>query len=391
MEELKPLEPTPKKKPNIVVRFLAFLVTLALLLGAVALVVFRDQLNFDALKRYFTYRSLERSDTGQTESFEYDSGGKGGFDRVGDDLLVWSTTGVRLYSAGGVAYLNESLSFHRPVADVGGDSAVIYDAGGNTLRLYAKRAEVLALDTAQGKEILSARLSPSGQLTVTSREPGFKGVVTVYGLDGAPVVGLRISSQFVMDGLISADGKTVAVLTAGQENDVFRSGFSFYTLDGDAPFASCSLGNNVILDAVFSDGAFWALGESGLSAAGTDGTLKGSYDYAGRYLKDYSLEGDGFAALLLGKYRAGSGATLVTVDAAGKEVGTLELEDQVLDLAAAGRYVAVLTAGSLDLYTRDLKPYASLDNTGGARNVVLRPDGTAFLIGADAARLFIPD
>ena len=399
MEELKPLEPSPKKKPNIVVRFLAFLTTLALLLGAVALVVFRDQLNFDALKRYFTYRNLEKNDSGQTESFHYDSGGKGGFDRVGDDLLVWSATGVRLYSAGGVEYLNDPFAFHKPVADTGGKAAVVYDAGGNLLRAYANREQVCTLDTVQGREILSARVNPAGRLTVTSREPGYKGVVTVYDEDFQPTVGLRISQRFVLDGILSEDGKTVAVLTMGQGEDTldntisgdgFNSSFRFYHLDEDAPFAACSLGNNVILDLNCSNGVFWALGESGLTTAGTDGALKGSYDYAGEYLKDYSLEGDGFAALLLGKYRAGSGASLVTVDSEGKEMASLELEDQVLDLASAGRYVAVLTAGGLDIYTKDLKPYGTLENSAGSRSVVLRSDGTAILVGNETARLFIP-
>lgn len=52
-----------KRKPNLLVRLLAFLVTLALVLGAVALVVNRDRLNLDAVKRYFSYRDLERSDS----------------------------------------------------------------------------------------------------------------------------------------------------------------------------------------------------------------------------------------------------------------------------------------------------------------------------------------
>ena len=53
--------------------------------------------------------------------------------------------------------------------------------------------------------------------------------------------------------------------------------------------------------------------------------------------------------------------------------------------------MAVLTAGRLDLYTRDLELYASLDTTGGARDVVLRSDGTAWLITGETARLFIPE
>lgn len=390
MEELKPDPPAPKKKPNIFVRLLAFLVTLALLLGAVAAVVYRDRLNFDSIRRWFVYRSLEKSDSGQTESFQYDSAGKGGYSQVGDDLLVWSTAGVRLYSSGGVEYLNESLTLNRPVADTCGSAALIYDAGGNVLHTYEDRSTSFVLNTEQGHEILSARMGPGGSFAVTTRESGYKGVVTVYSSGGHPVVGIRISTRFVTDGLLSDDGKTVAVLTVGQNEDVFESGLDLYALDGDVPFASYSLGNNAILDLRADGSAFWALGESSLSVARADGSAAVHYDYAGRYLKDYALEGDGFSALLLGKYRAGSGAALVTVGADGQELASLDLEDQVLDLDASGRYVAVLTAAGLTLYTKDLQLYDALENTMGARSVVLRSDGTAFLVGGETARLYIP-
>ena len=102
-------------------------------------------------------------------------------------------------------------------------------------------------------------------------------------------------------------------------------------------------------------------------------------------------KGDGFAALLLGKYRAGSSASLVTVDREGREVASLDMEEQVLDMDAAGRYTAVLTAAALTLYTDDLRVYQALENTMGAQSVVLRSDGTAYLIGGETARLYIPD
>ena len=289
MEELKPVPPAPKKKPNIFVRLLAFLVTLALLLGAVAAVVYRDRLNFDSIRRWFVYRSLEKSDSGQTESFQYDSAGKGGYSQVGDDLLVWSTAGVRLYSSGGVEYLNESLTLNRPVADTCGSAALIYDAGGNVLHTYEDRSTSFVLNTEQGHEILSARMGPGGSFAVTTRESGYKGVVTVYSSGGHPVVGIRISTRFVTDGLLSDDGKTVAVLTVGQNEDVFESGLDLYALDGDVPFASYSLGNNAILDLRADGSAFWALGESSLSVARADGSAAVHYDFAGRYLTDQYL------------------------------------------------------------------------------------------------------
>ena len=44
--------PQKKKRPNFLVRLLAFLVTAALVLGAVALVVNWDKINLDALRRH---------------------------------------------------------------------------------------------------------------------------------------------------------------------------------------------------------------------------------------------------------------------------------------------------------------------------------------------------
>lgn len=391
MEELRPVPPAPKKKPNPILRLLAFLLTLALLLGAVALVAYRDRINLDAIKRYFTYRSLERSDSGQIDAFQFDSSGRGGFSSLGDDLLVWSSAGIRLYSSSGVEYLNDALSLLHPMADIRDDAAVVYDAGGTTLRVYADRAQIFSLDAEQGHEILSARMGPGRTLAVVTRETGYKGVVTLYGSDFQPTMAIRISTRYVMDAIPSQDGKTIAVLTVGQSNNTFESTLALYDRAGDEAFAQCSLGNNAILDLSCSGGVFWALGETGLSIVSTDGAANLTCDYGGAYLKDYSLGGDGYAALLLGKYRAGSSTTLTTVDTKGETIATLDLEDQILDLATSGRYVAVLTASSLTIYTKDLQVYETIDNTMGARNVVLRSDGTAYLASGETAQLCIPD
>ena len=390
MEELKLVPPAPKKKPSLLFRLLAFLLTLALLLGAVAAVVYRDRLNFDGIRRWFLYRSLERSDSGQASSFRYESSGREGFSAVGNDLLVWSSAGARLYSTGGVEYFSDPLSLTAPMADARGDAAVVYDAGGHVLRVYRDREILFSLDTGAGAEILSARMGPGGMWTLVAPETGFKGVVTVYDGD-TPLTGVRISSRFVMDGILSDGGETVAVLTIGQEGSAFESTLDLYSVqEGEAPFASVSLGNNAVLELAASGGSFWALGESALDIVSQDGASSASYSYGGEHLKDFSLGGDGCAALLLGKYRAGSAASLVTVDAAGTVLGALDLEEQVLDLSAAGRYVGVLTASGLTLYTQDLEVYQVLEDTMGARNVVLREDGTAFLVGNETARLYVP-
>ena len=62
-------DPKKQKRPNPVLRLLAFLITAAMVLGAVYLILNYDKLNFDAVKRWFAYRDLERGENGQAESF----------------------------------------------------------------------------------------------------------------------------------------------------------------------------------------------------------------------------------------------------------------------------------------------------------------------------------
>jgi hypothetical protein len=156
------------------------------------------------------------------------------------------------------------------------------------------------------------------------------------------------------------------------------------------PDWTCPVGNNAILDLRWTSSGIWALGESGLYIVSGDGVLSGSYDYGGRYLKAFSLDGDGTASLLLGKYRAGSTAELLTINASGELAAALPVEEQVLSLSAAGRYVGVLTADRLDIYSQDLELYNTLNGTQNAQKVLQRSDGSAMLIDSTTARLYVP-
>lgn len=403
----------PKKKPNILVRFLAFLVTLALILGAVTLVVYRDRINLDSIKRYFTYRSLERNDNGQADSFRHGGSAGDGFAAAEGNLLVCSPGAVRLFSSSGTKYVEEQVNLSNPVVSAAGAWSLAYDAGGRDLLVFKGKEKAYSLNLdleiihvlktgesipsptlGTGKSILSARINAAGYLAVTTQSSGHKGSVAVFGPDGNFLIQINLSSSFVMDALVSADGKWLCAVTIGEGNAAFESKLAFYQLertkDQTEADAVCPLGGNLVMDLCEGSEGYWALGDSTLFLADHSGALVGYYSYGGRYLKEFSLGGDGFAAILLGKYRAGTLADLVVVDDTGSQTASLSFNEQVLSLSAAGRYVAVLTADRLTIYTSDLTPYASLDGVQGARKVLMRSDGTAMLISGDTARLFIP-
>ena len=62
----------------------------------------------------------------------------------------------------------------------------------------------------------------------------------------------------------------------------------------------------------------------------------------------------------------------------------------MLDLSAAGRYLAVLYADELVIYNPQLQVYATQKDTGAATGVLMRADGSALLLSPDAASLFLP-
>lgn len=386
--------PSPKKRPNLFLRFLTFLVTLALVVGAVVLVVNYDKLNFDSIKRWFAYRNLSRSESGQSQSFTFEGSITSSFAVLDGDLLVCSPSSIRLYSGNAQLYVNQTVSMQSPAVRVAGNAALVYDVGGQSLFVYRDRAEAFSLVLEEGQQLIAADLNEAGWLAVVTQESGYKGIVTVYDSSFSPQIRFRLSSRFVMDAAIAPDSQSVALLTVGLEEDAFQSRVDRYGLDRTEaetePDWVCPVGSDVILSLRWNSSGIWALGEHTLSIVSAEGQLSGSCDYTGLYLKGFSLDGDGTAALLLGKYRAGTSAELRVVSADGTVRGSLAMEEQVLSLSAAGRYVALLTADRLDIYDQDLSLYNTLAGTQGAQKALQRADGSAMLIDSTSARIYVP-
>ena len=378
-----------EKRPSLLARLAAFLVTAALVVGGVALVAYRDRINLDTLRRYLAYRTLEKNESGQAAEFHYTGDESNSFAALGNGLLVCSKTSIQLFSQSGALYIEKNASMANPVVSVGGGKAVVYDVGGERLYVYADRQEVFSLS---GKRILSARMSESGALTVITQGSGYKGVVTAYDAGFQEVIDVNISSTFVMDAVTSPNGRWLAVVALGQNGSAFESSLRIYDTRGSTgePVSVSSLGDDVALDMQWDEEGVWVQLEHGVALAGEDGTVKAVWSNSGLYLKEFSLGGDWFAALFMGRYRSGNLGELILVDGTGTQTAGLNIQDEVLSISAAGRYVAVLHPGSLVIYDQNLEACATATLGNEVRRVILRPDGTAMLIGSESARLYVP-
>jgi len=380
------------KKPNLFVRLLALLVSCALVLGALTLVVYRDKLNADALRRWLTYRNLETNQLGQSEPFTHVGGERLQISCLDRSAIIASQAGVSLYSTSGQPLVVEVATMDHPVLSSNGSTAVVYDAGGQSLYVFQKLEEMFALPADSASQILSAQVNENGWLVVTAQQSGYKGSITVYNGSYEKVIQINLSSTFVVDAALSPDNKTVAVVTMGQENGVFQSRLLFYPIDSTQPSDEVALGNLTVLNMKYEDNQIWILGEKQMLLVSPRTHETQQWSFGQYYLKSCTLGGDGYAVLLLSRYRAASAELAVVLGPEGTPLSEKPLQGQTISACARGRYLALLGSNGLEIYlAQDLSPYATLTDTQGARLVSLFSDGSALLADSQEAWLYLPD
>lgn len=383
-----------KKEPSAALRVLLRVLTVALsvllVVAAVLVVLNRDQLNLDSIKRRLTYQALERGETGQSAEYRITDAGDCRFAALRDGLLACSTNQIRLYSDSGALYENITASLRQPVIRVMGDYALVYDAGGSSLYLFSGRRLAWEYQSTGSQSLISAQVNPSGWVAVVEQAAGYKGAVTVYNAAHEPVVTENLSSAFVQEAAVSPDCRSLAVLTIGQQEMDFASTLTVYTISDGARAAAAIVSEEPAVELRWDAGGIWLQEMNGVRAL--DGTCAqtGSWLDGNLYLRGYSLAGSGFAVEYVSQYQAGSVGQVLVMDQTGQITGSLDVSEEILSLSAAGRYIALLTPSGLTVYTSDLEEYASMENNGSVTRAMAREDGTVLLLTGETASVFVP-
>lgn len=366
-------------------RVIALAVTVVMLVGAVYLVVNRDKISFDAFRRMIAYHKTETDENGLSELVTYSGDMDNCFGVFEDGLLSCSATQMELFSRSGQLVLEQTVNIAQPAMDIHGDYAVVYDINGEELYLLHDGGITQSYKASSG-HILSARVNSSGWITIVEQATGYKASVTVYNAAFQPKVTENISSAYVMDAAVSPDNSQLALVTIGEDSEGFSTVIQFYNVKDGEESGRCVLGSDVVLDLNWQEEALWLEGEYGVYCV-QDGAITGAYTDSTRYLQEFSLGGDGYAALYFSKYQGGNAGSLTLRSVDGSE-SSIGINEEVLSISASGNYLAVLTNSMLTIYDRELGIYATLTN-GSARRVLMRSDGSAILVSAGSAQLFL--
>ena len=390
MDEIKRTRHTPKReKKRVGPRLLPLLLALALVLAVVGLAAGHGLTDAESLRALFSYNKAADG-SGKAELYRYDSDRSASYEALGRSLLIVSTSRAQLLDAAGAELWSKTLSFTRPAVAVGKKTAAVYDVGGSALYLLSE--DGLARDMSGETEngVLSVTINGTDYLALTTLKSGYRTAVTVYDASGRRVFTFNSSERYLFDARVLDDNRQLAAVSLGEADGVFASTLTFYAFDQEEPVGETSFRGEMVLSLGSVGGRLAALEDGRVTLFGQDGSLSGSLRFEYPFLRNVSFGGDGFAALLLSRYRSGSALRLVTFDGAGEVLGTLDERREILDVSAAGKYVAVLYSDSLTIYTAELTEYQTLSDTEFARHVSMRADGTALLLGTSRAWLYRP-
>ena len=384
---------TPEERPGgkrprrhwgrAVLRGIGVLLVLAVVMSLVVVSTMSNGRYKDRFRRWLIYGSSEEENL-----YSYSADSNNLFAQLGDYLVLANQNHLQLLRSDGTAQQDISVQLSHPALSTGGGLAAAWDVGGTALTVADKDGVLFQRD--QEEKLISVRLNQAGWLAVTEEKSGYKGTVTVYNQEQEKVFAFNSSSRFLLDAVVSRDGRRLLAVTMSQEGGAFVSNLVLYDLSQTEPLTEGKVQEGLVLDLWDSDDGYRAVCDDMLAFADKNAQLTGTYSYGAFYLQDYSMSGGTFTALLLGRYRAGSVGQLITVDESGGTLGELDVTREVLDISAAGDYLAVLYSDELVIYHSDLTVYASTAETELAGQVIMAEDGSALVMAADFAWRFLP-
>lgn len=337
----------------------------ALMLGAVIIIILISVVTF--LLREEPIAGARRGD-----EWTLDSGSGQAFVVSGNSLASVSSTGLTVFSADGGVLLQELFSMETPALTASSSTIVAWDVGGTALYVAKNGA---SQQLAVSRTLISVDVNDAGWLAVTTEEPGYKGLVTVYDDSLTAVYAWYAGSGYLLSARLSPDCKTLAVLTASDDGGQTR----FFKLDSEDEQGVYTSESELLYDISWMDNnTVCALSSTGAIFLDSVGAESASYDFGGLYLSDYDFGGD-FIALALTEYISGSAAKLVTLDDKGREMGAIELDGELLDLDAYDGRVAALVANSAMIYSDSLKLKENSE-VQNARNLFFRQRGDLLVI-----------
>ena len=317
------------------------------------------------------------------DEYHFDVGRDRVFAVLGDSLAAVGTLGIQVLDAAGNETLRVPVRMSAPAVCAQGGRAVAFDIGGAAVWLFNETDTVMSFDPAGA--VIEASMNRNGWICVCSQDSGgFKGAVDVYNDRNRAVYKVRLESGYVLSAALSPDNKTLAVLNLAEEG----SRVSFYDLNSETPGHVFVLPGELIIDMWYlKSGDLLVVSTDSLFITDKNGAEKKLYDYSGSILGGYTFTGD-FTALHILDYGVGYNGWIVALDEAGKLLGVIRTEREIMSISAGAGFLAVLRSDGFFFYDfglGELPPANAPGSATAATRILALDDSSALAAGDNSA------
>lgn len=274
-------------------------------------------------------------------------------------LALLGDTTLRLYGADGSVLATRQHAYSNAIMKSSGKRLLIYDLGGNTLRLESKRKTVFE-KTLEDK-IIFAEISEDGYVAAVTTSDRYICVLTVYDPSGK-----NIYSRGSIDRIISVcftDGsKGCYAASVYASSGEMYSRIDRYEFSQNAENLSTVPLDTFCVSAYNNNDALFVLGD----------TLCGFYDAQCKLINSEPFDakltayafGKSGCAVFLSNADTRRGTLILWSDPQGKPV-TLHIDSDCADISVYGDYIYLLGGYNISVYDFEgaLKGYKELDDS----------------------------
>ena len=301
----------------------------------------------------------------------------------GNGLAVTEKGGLSVCLPGDLTQLKVSLSYSDIAADASSQYILMYNKNGTDLTLTNSAAEIGSLSL--NSPILSARMGAHNTFSVITDESGYRTAVTVYNDSLKQTYKWSSSEYYIMSADLSPDDKRMAAVGFQQKGADITSSLFYFNLNSDQKAKTVKLGNSIPLRVDYlSSSTVAVLCQNSLTLLDRRGNILVQKTFSPSDLLSYDTA-DGQVALGLKSYTRSARSDLYIIEDNGKISDPLSLEEDVRTISLNHDRLAVMTTNQVMIYDKHLTPLYHYDDVLSAKDVILKEDGSFYLVYAKYA------
>ena len=371
-----------KRGKRKLVRMAFSLITLAAFAYIVVTLISGQQIQLPRLSRLFSAGVPEVT----ANEYHFDVGRGRVFANLGSAVAAVGSLGIQVLDYGGAETLREPFRMSFPAIAANSGRAIAFDVDGTTVRVFDENRVITALETSNA--IISASINRNGWFVVCSQDSGgFKGSAAVYNNNGNNVYRVDLASGYILSAALSPDNRSLAILSLTDRG----SRIVFYSLDSEAAGNSFSLPGGLIIDMRYmSGGNVLAVTTDSLIVVNNSGEGRNLYEFSGRGLGGYSIDGGTYVLHLL-DYGVGHSGQIVAISENGNLLGELSTNDEIVSISYSGGMLAILRSDGPEFFDAGFEsiPHSAQPiSASGAGRILALDSGAAIAYGDHSAVVF---